>query len=183
VIVVKVGGSLFDHPGLGPGLNHYLDPLLQTGPVTLVPGGGRFTDAVRDYDRVHHLGEEAAHWLALRSLSVSALFLASFLKQDGLSILDCYDFARADDGRPGSLPYSWSVTSDSVAARAAVVGNASRLVLLKSVDVPPGTPWEETAARGWVDPHLPAVVAAHGLTVEVVNFRRWLNEYGFTPRP
>jgi aspartokinase-like uncharacterized kinase len=183
VIVVKVGGSLFDHPGLGPGLNHYLGPLLRAGPVWLVPGGGRFTDAVRDYDLIHHLGDERTHWLALRSLSVSALFLSTFLKRDGLTILDCYDFALTDDGRPGALPYSWGVTSDSIAARAAVVGNASRLVLLKSVDVPPGTPWDEAANREWVDPHFPAVVAAHGLTVEVVNFRRWLDEYGFTPRP
>ena len=181
MIVVKVGGSLFEHPGLGLGLNQYLDPLLQTGPVWLVPGGGQFTDAVREYDRVHHLGDEAAHWLALRSLSVSALFLASLLKRDGLTILDCHDFARADDGRPGSLPYSWNVTSDSIAARAAVVGGASRLVLLKSVDVPPDTPWDDAAARGWVDPHFQAV--AHGLTVEVVNFRQWLDERGFTPRP
>ncbi|HET6576604.1 MAG TPA: hypothetical protein VFG68_23605 [Fimbriiglobus sp.] len=180
VIVVKVSGSLFDHPHLGPGLNHYLDPLLRAGPVWLIPGGGRFTDAVRDYDRIHHLGDEATHWLALRSLSVSALFLSAFLKRDGLTILDCYDFALADDGCPCSLPYSWSVTSDSIAARAAVVGGASRLVLLKSVDVPPDTPWDEAAAHGWVDPHFPAV--AHGLTAEVVNFRRWLDEYG-SPLP
>jgi aspartokinase-like uncharacterized kinase len=124
VIVVKVGGSLFDHPGLGPGLDHYLDPLLRAGSVWLVPGGGRFTDTVRDYDRVQRLGEEAAHWLALRSLSVSALFLASLVARDRLTILDCHDFARADDGRPGSLPHSWRVTSDSVAARAAVVGSS-----------------------------------------------------------
>ena len=48
----------------------------------------------------------------------------------------------------------------------------------KAVDVPPGTSWEEAAARGWVDRHFPALVAAHGLRVEVVNFRRWLDERG-----
>jgi hypothetical protein len=67
------------------------------------------------------------------------------------------------------------VTSDSIAARAAVVHNAERLVLLKSVDVPPGMAWEVAAERGWVDPHIPHVIAGAPFPVEVVNFRRVLD--------
>ena len=44
------------------------------------------------------------------------------------------------------------------------------------MDVPPGTPWDEAAARGWVDPHFPVIVSGHELTIEVVNFRRWLDD-------
>jgi 5-(aminomethyl)-3-furanmethanol phosphate kinase len=66
------------------------------------------------------------------------------------------------------------VTSDSIAARAAVVYEAERLVLLKSVDVPAGTTWEVAAERGWVDRHFPQVVAELACPVEVVNFRRVL---------
>jgi hypothetical protein len=67
------------------------------------------------------------------------------------------------------------VTSDSIAARAAVVFGAGRLVLLKSVDVPPGTPWEYAVGRGWVDRHFPKVVAGAAFAIEVVNFRRVLD--------
>jgi aspartokinase-like uncharacterized kinase len=175
VIVVKVGGSLFDHPRLGPGLRAYLDTL--AAPVLLVPGGGPVADAVRQLDAVHRLGEEAAHWLALRSLDVAAELLRHLALPFGsrLTVLDCHAFATEDESRPGALPHSWAVTTDSIAARAAVVFGASRLILLKSIDIPPGTPWDEVAARGWVDPHFPKVVAAHDLRVEAVNFRRWLD--------
>lgn len=179
MIVVKVGGSLFDHPHLGPGLRAYLETLASE--VLLVPGGGAVADAVRAFDRTHALGEEAAHWLALRSLSVTRALLERLL---GLTfplegevktcVLDPFTFAREDETRAGSLPHTWAVTTDSIAARAAVVYGAERLVLLKSADVPPGTSWETAVANGWVDAHFPQVAATLACPVEVVNFRRWL---------
>ena len=60
--VVKVGGSLFDLPGLGPCLRRWLDGL--DGDVILVPGGGPTADVVRTFDRRQVLGQEKAHWLA-----------------------------------------------------------------------------------------------------------------------
>ena len=166
--VVKVGGSLYDHPGLAAGLRRYLPTLLP--PVVLVPGGGPFADAARTLDAVHHLGDEAAHWLALRSLSGAVLFLRALVGDlPGVYVLDGYDFLAADD----ALPHTWAVTTDSLAAHAAVRSRA-KLVLLKSVDIPPETDWRTAAERGWVDAHFPFV--ADGLTVEVVNFRRRLDE-------
>jgi aspartokinase-like uncharacterized kinase len=187
MIVVKVGGSLYDHPGLGPGLWAYLESL--AAPALLVPGGGPFADAVRSLDAIHGLGDESAHWLALRSLDTAAAFLRRLLGPI-LShpvteppphgdhpwqhlVLDARTFCFHD----AELPHSWAVTSDSIAARAAVAFGAARLVLLKSADIPPGTPWPEAAARGWVDAHFPSLVAKHGLRVEAVNFRRWLDEH------
>jgi len=175
VIVVKVGGSLFDHPRLGPGLREYLDSLAPAE-VLLVPGGGEVAEAVRKLDRVHGLGEEVSHGLALWALGVSSEFLYhSVACGSRVSVLNCYEFAREDESRPGKLPHSWDVTSDSIAARAAVVLEAERLVLLKSVDIPPGTPWAAAAERGWVDHHFPQVVAGAAFVIEVVNFRRVLD--------
>lgn len=191
MIAVKVGGSLYDHPGLGAGLDAYLTPLLSREPVWLVPGGGPFVDVIRHLEPIHSFDDESSHWLAVRCLSAAALFLGSFLPGatitdehtgffgEGLSILDPYEFLLSDLGQSKPLPTSWNVTSDSIAAWAAAAGNASRLILLKSTDVPLGTPWQEAAAQGWVDAHFPRVVAAHGLDVEVVNFRRWLDENGY----
>jgi aspartokinase-like uncharacterized kinase len=174
MIVVKVGGSLYDHPRLGPGLRAYLDSLAPAA-VLLVPGGGPFADAVRDLDRVHGLGEHRAHWLALRALGVAGEVLRSLAFDSRLTVLDCLAFAREDESRPGALPHTWAVTTDSIAARAAAVYGAERLVLLKSVDVPPGTPWAAAADRGWVDVYFPKVAAELACPVEVVSFRRVLD--------
>ncbi len=74
MIVVKVGGSLFDSPALGPALRTFIESL-KPADVLLVPGGGPVADAVRELDRTHKLGEEDSHWLALQSLSVTKAFL------------------------------------------------------------------------------------------------------------
>ncbi len=183
MIVVKVGGSLYDHPAFGPGLLHWIENL--TAPVLVVPGGGKFADTVRNLDRIHSLGEEQSHWLALRTTTVAAAFLATRLPGSVLvsrpgpafriGILDGYAFGRVDQGYSESLPHSWSVTSDSIAARAATVFRADRLVLLKSVDVPTGTTWGEAVELGWVDAHFPQVVEAGDYAVETLNFRSWLD--------
>jgi aspartokinase-like uncharacterized kinase len=179
-IVVKVGGSLYDLPDLGPRLRRWMDSL-ETRAILLVPGGGALTEAVRGLDEVHGLGEEAAHWLALRALSVNAQFLANLLgarvggclnrwRLDGPLILDCHAFAAADEGRAGALPHRWSVTSDSIAARAAREINARQLVLLKSVTITEGIDWREAGRRGWVDEFF-AEVVGNDLEVRTVNLR------------
>jgi aspartokinase-like uncharacterized kinase len=169
VIVVKVGGSLFDHPALGPGLRDFVGAL--DGDVLLVAGGGGVADAVRHLDRVHGLGEERAHRLALRSLAVTAELLKALRFASRLNVLDCERFALDDP----TLPHTWGVTTDSIAARAAAVYGASRLVLLKSLDIPAGTPWDVAAANGWVDAHFPRAVTGAAFAVEVVNFRARLD--------
>jgi aspartokinase-like uncharacterized kinase len=154
-------------------------------PVLLVAGGGSLVDVLRDWDRQHQLGEETAHWLALRCLSVSAHFLASLLpgvkvvtdlasllpNMSTLAVVDGHAFAQADQGRSGSLPHSWRVTSDSLAARIAHVAGARRLVLLKSTDIPDDLDWSEAGRRELVDPHFAKTAA--GLTVQAINFRHW----------
>ena len=171
--VVKVGGSLYDHPGLAAGLRAYLPTLVP--PVVLVPGGGPFADAARTLDAVHRLGDEAAHWLALRTLSAAALFLRALVGDlPGVYVLDGYDFAAAND----VLPHTWAVTTDSLAAYTARRSGA-KLVLLKSVDILPGTDWRDAAEYGWVDEYFPT--AAAGVAVEAINFRRILD--GGLPNP
>jgi aspartokinase-like uncharacterized kinase len=152
-----------------------------------VPGGGPSADVIREYDRLHQLGEERAHWLALRVLQLNAHFLAELLggvpvvdgpEECGVApgsraILDAHTFARSDETRPGRLPHTWKATSDSLAARAARVGGAARLVLLKSVSLPSSVAsWSEAAQLGLVDPLLAQVVGTE-LQVSVVNLRTW----------
>jgi 5-(aminomethyl)-3-furanmethanol phosphate kinase len=184
--VVKVGGSLYDLPDLGPRLRYWL---AKDAPprVLLVPGGGPTADVVRAFDQRFRLGEEAAHWLALRALTVNAHLLAELVGgpvvgdwgecpaawgAGRVPVLDGFAFAAADEVRPDHLPHSWAVTSDSLAARAAVVGEAGRLILLKSVGIPEGIDWSEAARRGWVDAWFPSVLRQRpGLRVTTIAFR------------
>src|SRR5437879_5866571 len=189
-VVVKVGGSLYDLPDLGPRLQHWLDG--QAGrQILLVPGGGSMADVLRDLDDAHGLGEETAHWLALRALALNAHVLAALLpeavvaahpdqclvfwRRGQLAVLDAYAFAASDEHKIGSLPHRWTVTSDSIAARAARLVEARQLILLKSVMIPPGIDWREAAQRGWVDAYFPEAIG-NALTVDVVNFRAYVTE-------
>ncbi len=199
-VVVKVGGSLYDLPDLGAILGRWLDELKcrpdaprggGTVPAGLVGGGGPAADVVRDLDRRHHLGDEAAHWLALHALRLNAYFLAALLRERKpavtgavvdwpglwrrgmLPVVDAYAFARADEVLSDHLPHSWQATSDSVAARVALVAGARRLVLLKSVTIPAGVTWEEAARRGFIDPMFAQVLGHGSVEVRAVNLRTW----------
>lgn len=183
--VVKVGGSLFDLPDLGPRLRKWLAER-PAGEVLLIPGGGPVADVIREYDRRHALGEERAHWLALAALALNARFLACLLPgaiviphvdalvtdrlQGRIAILDPDAFAHADEGQPGCLPHRWTVTSDSFAARAAQLAGAEELILLKSVSLPAGIDWAEAVERRLVDAYFP-MAAGSCLPVRFVNFR------------
>ena len=79
-VVVKVGGSLLAWPELRSRLSAWLTTL-SPAEVVLIPGGGAAADAVRELDRVHGLGDETAHWLAIRAMTLNAHFLAALVAE------------------------------------------------------------------------------------------------------
>ena len=166
MIVVKVGGSLFDHAGFGPAIRRWLAAIHE--PVTLIAGGGLCADAVRTYDRLHSLGETRSHWLALRAMAVMSEILRSIIgEMPNVTLLDAFAFCETDS----ELPHAWSVTSDSIAARAAERYTATRLILLKSVNLPSGISWIDASNNGLVDDFFPEAVARLNCPVEWINFR------------
>jgi aspartokinase-like uncharacterized kinase len=189
-LVVKVGGSLFDWPALGPKLARWLNENASAESL-IVPGGGVFADQVRKLDKIHRLSEETAHWAALRAMTMSAGFLTELLDEHGYDldfsrietvldctdswsrrdrpILDAYAFLSRDDLSAGALPHSWAVTSDSVSARLAELLDAE-IVLLKSAD-PPSNNIREWASAGYVDPFLPTIIERAKISVRAVNLR------------
>jgi 5-(aminomethyl)-3-furanmethanol phosphate kinase len=184
-LVVRVGGSLYDWPELGPRLARWLTEKTSHDTL-LVPGGGMFTDQVRRLAELHRLDDETAHWLALKSMTVAAGFLDELLEDSGYevdfsqtaSVLDCTESWHRKD-HPildayafrdyGDLPQNWSVTSDSIAARLAELLGAD-LILLKSADPPAGdvAAW---SAAGYVDPYFPTIVNRAKLVVRAINLR------------
>jgi 5-(aminomethyl)-3-furanmethanol phosphate kinase len=179
--VIKVGGSLLDWSELPGRLVAFLDDVRQAQepsrfPFALIAGGGPTADLVRTMDRIHRLGAEKSHWLAIQALDLNAHFLASLMPgsvvvEQPESIDECCDRGQIavlaprrflediDLGRPDPLPASWDVTSDSIAARIAAGLHASRLVLLKSASLPHGVNRAEAAWLGLVDPFFPSVAS------------------------
>ena len=179
VVVAKVGGSLFDLPDLRDRLMNWV-AALPDHRILFVPGGGRLADCIRQLDQQHGLGEGKAHWLALRALSVNALFLSDLLgapvvssldeREGAFAVLDAHAFCLRDEDRKGALGHSWRVTSDSVAARvAAVVGG--EVVLLKSVDRSAEMTWADAARAGIVDETFPELVSTFRIRARWVNLR------------
>jgi aspartokinase-like uncharacterized kinase len=191
VSVVKVGGSLFNWPELPARLTAFLSArALERGEeyIVLIAGGGTAVDFVRLLDRVHGLGEERAHQLALQALDLTASFLAAVLPGPFV-VVDSIEAVRSSWGQrsvpiltprrfmieidrhgPDPLPENWNVTSDAIAARVASKLGAKCLVLLKSAPLPPGATRHAAAQMGLVDPTFPH--AARALArVEYVNVR------------
>lgn len=169
VLVARVGGSLLAWPPLRTALEDWLRSRAHRR-VVLIAGGGAVVDELRALDRIHHLGEEAAHRLALRALELTAHLLAATVP--GLEVVDRFEalpavwdaggvpvlsprrVLDADDGRPGALEHTWRVTSDSIAARVAVLLRGE-LILLKSAPAPDGLDRAGAARLGLVDEAFP----------------------------
>lgn len=181
--VIKLGGSLFDMPTLRPRFAAWLAAQPPTRNVVVV-GGGTLVDAIRDIDRRQQLGDSTAHWLAIEVMSVTARMAAALLELPivervaalddatvSTTILDVRHFLREEEPQlPGTrLPHGWQVTSDSIAARAAVAIGAVELVLLKSKSPAGDASLASLAQAGYVDPWF--TQAAVGIPVRCVDLR------------
>ncbi|WP_152050223.1 amino acid kinase family protein [Tautonia marina] len=173
LLVAKVGGSLLNWSGLPDALTAFLDRK-RARRLVLVVGGGETVDVIRSLDQTHSLGERASHHLALRAMDLTSHCLAAIVP--GLVVVETIAelpplwnghlvpvFAprrfldQEDQSVSDPLPHSWSVTSDSIAARLADRLGADSLVLLKSTDAPASIDRSEAASLGLVDPSFPAV--------------------------
>jgi hypothetical protein len=195
--IVKVGGSL----GKGPGLVPLMKTLVKLGTrhdILVIPGGGLFADAIRDYDRRYGLDSRAAHWMAILAMDQFAHLISSLVPKTCL-IRNLKDAQRAREKKllpvlltydllweKDDLPNSWDLTSDSIAAWVAIGAKSCRLVLLKSVDgiFAPGknkfkTQTSEALLKGInikqlndskiVDPYLASLVEKSRLDLWLIN--------------
>ena len=162
VRVIKVGGSLLEFDLLPTRLHAWLE-LQPPSHNVIIVGGGASVEAVRDADRRFALGEAFSHRLCLDLMGTTAQLFQGILSRSteptifltrGLAnltekllsattsplvtIFDAAEFMRNEDEQfsSGSLPQCWDVTSDSIAARIAVLVAAQELVLLKSAIIP-----------------------------------------------
>ncbi len=160
-LVVKIGGSLWRSPLLA----RWIAALrVFPGPLTIVPGGGPFADAVRAAQPTMGFSDRAAHKMAVLAMEQYGLALVD--KFAGLESAATPEGAGAVHAsgsiavwRPSAMASdlrvaaSWDVTSDSLSAIHAHDSGAARLLLIKSVDVHPPLEVEGRAASaGWGEP-------------------------------
>lgn len=168
--VIKLGGSLLDCDGLAARVRRWL-ACQPARPNIFLVGGGELANVVRRAYAQHRLDEESAHWLCVRLLGVTAELFARMLPEAayatrleelrsagvcGPIVFDCEHFLRCDDAQGlDPLPYTWDVTSDSIAARLAEQLAAFELVLLKSRLPDPSWDLAQAVRAGYVDRYFP----------------------------
>ncbi len=159
-VVIKLGGSLFTQPALMAPISTWIDGLAESNlKVSIVAGGGKFVDAIRELN----FDDKAAHELACEALAVTSTVAGKLLglpvrdpkeSSDGPVIRDLSRWALGQ----GDIPRDWTVTSDSIAALWAAQRNADALVLVKSI-APPSRKVFELIECGFVDRFFQTAVA------------------------
>lgn len=151
-VVIKVGGSLLSLPDLRTRLRAMF-VAINADRFIVIAGGGPAANLVRDWDTIHQLDEETAHWLAIDSMTLTGLLLNGILPE---AVFTARRRLSLDDERSGQIvileprailneilaetgeqpPVGWDCTSDSIAGWIAVHWPAAAIVLAKSVDTP-----------------------------------------------
>lgn len=179
MIVVKLGGSLLGSPEL----QHWLVTIASNsdGHVIIVPGGGLYADAVRQAQQISGFDDAAAHRLAVMAMdqyghtlaalepklvtASSELELAERSWQHRGIVWLPSSMVLADD----TLPTSWDITSDSLAAWFAGRIQAKHLILVKSADNVAHLTPQQLAEQGLVDPVFPQFAARSNCPVVCLN--------------
>ncbi len=172
--VVKVGGSLLDLSDLPQRLHNWLAKQTPAHHV-LVAGGGVLVEQIRLWHQRIPIGDEAAHWMCVDLMTVTAHLLHDWLPEiplieddrllcqrigeRGCTIFGPADWMRhSEPSLPGQkLPANWEVTSDAIAGRLAIVLQADGLVLLKSTLPEATANLQQLADQGYLDPQLAAL--------------------------
>src|SRR6266571_3508838 len=145
--IVKIGGS----HAFSAHLKDWLGAMSTcAGHVVVVPGGGPFADAVRAAQPRMGFDDRAAHHMGLLAMEQYGCALASLgagltLARSAAAIRRALRDQRVPVWSPlpmalraHDVPWSWDVTSDSLAAWLAGRLGAKRVVLVKHVEPPSG---------------------------------------------
>jgi len=139
-VILKLGGSLL---AKGRELVHSLSDYAEKHALSfvIIPGGGPFVEPIKKFsDRI---SDDTAHWMAVLAMHQYGLFLADGeleiplvesvdgLKNAGhICIVLPYKILKDDD----CLPYTWDVTSDTIAAFIARESGEKSFIKVTDVD-------------------------------------------------
>jgi 5-(aminomethyl)-3-furanmethanol phosphate kinase len=176
--VLKLGGSLNAHPVLRDWLRFAATD--GAGRVVVVPGGGAFTQQVREAQATWHFDELAAHRMAILGMAQTALMLAALEPALALATEAAAIDAELARGRavvwlpldvmsdwPGVAP-GWDITADSLALWLAQRLGAEGVLVVKACALEPGRSLEALRDAGVLDAQFPARARGLGVPVELL---------------
>ena len=144
--VIKVGGSLAEDPEGLRALCSKLSELAKKYAIIVVPGGGRFADAVRDFDQRFTLSQSIAHRMAILGMDQFGLLLTD-ITPNSCAVHRLENAERLSEAKrvpiflPSTLMFqedplenSWDVTSDSIATFVALQLRVAKVLLVTDVD-------------------------------------------------
>ena len=139
--IVKLGGSLQEKGReIIRFLSNYAEKNAHT--VIIIPGGGHFVERIKELSEQEVISDDAAHWMAVLGMHQYGFYLAD---GSGIEIVESveelrnvvhiclllpYTLLKADD----SLPHTWNVTSDTIAAFVANKVGETSFIKLTDVD-------------------------------------------------
>ena len=144
--VIKVGGSLAETPEELRALCVELCQIAKEYAFVVVPGGGRFADAVREFDKKYALPPVVSHRMAILAMDQYGLVLSHLIPEscclNGFKEVKSIREAKKVPVflpsklmfRDNSLEASWDVTSDSIAVYIAHRLHAERVILVTDVN-------------------------------------------------
>jgi len=144
--VIKIGGSLAEDPERLRALCTKLSEFAKKYAIIVVPGGGRFADVVRDFDKRFTLSSGISHRMAILGMDQFGLLLshiipnscATYLLSDAKQLSEIKVVPIFLPSRlmfkEDPLENSWNVTSDSIAAYVASRLHAAKVLLVTDVD-------------------------------------------------
>jgi aspartokinase-like uncharacterized kinase len=144
--VIKVGGSLVEDPAILRALCNRLGEIAKKYRITIVPGGSKFADAVRECDQRYALSPEISHRMAILGMDQFGLLLSQIIPNSCTTYLltDAKQLSQIKVVpiflpsrlmfQDNQLEHSWNVTSDSIAAHVAGQLRADKVILVTDVD-------------------------------------------------
>jgi aspartokinase-like uncharacterized kinase len=187
-VILKLGGSLMD---TGREIMHFLGDYAETKSYSfiVIPGGGPFAEEIKKLSEKRTISDDMTHWMAVLAMHQFGLFLAGGEQEISVAerledlsnagpicILLPYKILKADD----SLPHTWDVTSDTIAAFIAHKLGEQTFIKLTNVD---GILDEngvlikrihtkeliDKAHKGCIDAELPKFLLRHKMSCRIVN--------------
>ena len=181
LVGIKIGGSLLRRHDFGSLVRRELERAPEPTRLVIV-GGGELINAVRVLDAIRPLPAAAIHWRCVALLDTTFEFAADWLPEL-TPIRTAEDWNRLVSGarpgnylvRPGAfyepgadggLPSDWRTTTDAIAVQMTAAAGGHRTVLVKSCEIPAGSP-EELASLQIIDPAAAPAARRMGVAMEV----------------
>lgn len=180
--VIKLGGSLAQSEQLAACLEHITAIALTS--TIIVPGGGEFANQVRAAQQHWRFDDIAAHHMAILAMQQMAIMFQAlqpgWALSSSLSALKQTQKVSIWFPDPAllnrhSIPASWDITSDSLAAWLADRLAATELIVVKAAPCPSFTTIDSFVEQGILDAAFVEYARNKSYTVKVISSHDFLH--------